>query len=106
MGGLKARLGDSYDKHEEDLAMVLVDKGLVNMTDHFMPKRRCSGAGSWTWRIHREGRQVTGRGNYILSTDRRNFTNTGMREPRHGTDHRMILAVIRGEGALRNSCYR
>ena len=47
-----------------------------------------------------------GRGEYILSTDRRNFTNTGMKEPLHGTDHIMILALLQGEGALCNRRYR
>ena len=30
----------------------------------------------------------------------------GLKESRHGTDHRMILAVLQGEGALCNSHYR
>ena len=37
MGYLNARLGDPREKHEEDLEMALVDRGIVNMTDHFMP---------------------------------------------------------------------
>ena len=45
------------------------------------------------------------RGDYILSTDKRNFTNAGLRESCRGTDHMMILPVIRGEGALCNRCY-
>ena len=30
--------------------------------------------------------------------DRCNFTNASLREPRHGTDHKIILAVLGGEG--------
>ena len=37
MGDLNARLGDPYDKRKEDLATALVDRVLVNMTDHFIP---------------------------------------------------------------------
>ena len=37
MGCLNVRLGDSRDKLEEDLSTALVDRGLVNMTYHFMP---------------------------------------------------------------------
>ena len=37
MGDLNARLGDPCDKCEEDLATELVDRGMVNMTYHFMP---------------------------------------------------------------------
>ena len=37
MGDLNARLGDPSEKREEELAMALVEGGLVNRTDHFMP---------------------------------------------------------------------
>ena len=40
MGDLNARLGDPRDEREEDPVMALVDRGLINMTDHFMPLRR------------------------------------------------------------------
>ena len=48
---------------------------------------------------------MTGRGDYILSTDRSSIVNEVLRETSHGTDHRILLAVIQGEGALRNCCY-
>ena len=55
--------------------------------------------------MQRDGKRVMGRGDFILSTDRRSFFNAGLQETRHGTDHRIILAVLRGEEALRNCCY-
>ena len=70
MGDLNAQLGGAREKCEEDLAMVLEDQDLVIMTDHFFHRRRYRGSGSWTWSMQREGRQVTWRGDYILSTDR------------------------------------
>ena len=48
MGSLNARLGDPYDKHEEDLVMALVDRGLINMTDHFMLQQWYRGSGRWS----------------------------------------------------------
>ena len=48
--------------------------------------------------MKQEGHQVKRRGYYILSADRRNFANTGLSEPCHGMDHRMILEVLRGGG--------
>ena len=56
--------------------------------------------------MQRDGRQVTGRGYYILSTDSISFSNAELQETHHGTDHRLILAVLRGERALCNRCYR
>ena len=48
IGDLNVQLGDLRDKHEEDLATSLVDRGLVNMTGHFMPRRRHRVAVRWT----------------------------------------------------------
>ena len=104
MGDLNKSLGKPCTKCKEDLETLLSDRDLVKMTDHFLPRRRYRGASSWTRSTKREGRRVTGRGEYILYTDRISFTNTGMQETRHGTEQSMILAVLRGEGALHNHC--
>ena len=56
--------------------------------------------------MQREGQQVTGRGDYILSTDRSSFTNARLWLTYHGIDHRMILVVLQGEGALCNPHYQ
>ena len=48
---------------------------------------------------------MKGRGDYIFYMERCNFTNACMREPCHGTDHRMVRTVLRGEGALHNRRY-
>ena len=106
MGDLKARLGDPRDEREEDLVMALADQGLVNITDHILPRRQYQGAVSCTCSMQRDGIHIMGRGYYILSTDKRSFVNVGLQETRHGTDHRLILAVLRLEGALCNCCYR
>ena len=55
MGDLNVRLGDPCDECEEDLVTALVERGLVNMTYHFMPQRRYRGAGRWTFCMHWEG---------------------------------------------------
>ena len=53
-----------------------------------------------------KGRQVTVWGEYALSIDRIKFSNAGFKEGRLHTDHRMVLAVLRGERELRNRMYR
>ena len=55
MRNINVRLGDPPYEREEYLATELVDRGLVNMTKHFMPKRRYRVAGRWIWSTHREG---------------------------------------------------
>ena len=106
MGDLNARLGNPREKLEEDLATVLADRVLVNMKEHFLPRRRYRGADVWVWSMQRDRIQITGREDYILSTDRNSFVNKGLWETCRGTYHRLILAVLRGEGALRNCRYR
>ena len=84
----------------------LADRGLVNMIDYLSPRKRYRGVGGWTWSMQRYRRQMTGRGDYFLSTDRSSFVNAGLQETQHGTDHRIILAVLRVEGALCNRRYQ
>ena len=99
------RLGDPHEEHEVELWTEPLDRGMANMTYQLITRQRYRGVGSWTWCMKREGQQVMGRGYCILSTDRRNFTNAGLQESCHGTDHNIILAMLQGEGALRNCRY-
>ena len=46
--------------------------------------------------MQRDRRQVTGRRDYILSMNRSIFVSAGLQETHHGTDYRLILAVLRG----------
>ena len=43
----------------------------------------------------REGRVVRFRTDYILGTDRFLFWNVSVRDPRHNTDHYMLLGCLR-----------
>ena len=79
LGGLNARLMELRYTREEDLATALADRGLVDMTAHFIPRRSYRGAVSWAWRMRREGIQVTGRGDYIIILYRYIFSNVGVR---------------------------
>ena len=47
-GDLNGQLGDSRDGREEDLETTMVDRGLFNMPDHFMPQRWYRGASTYT----------------------------------------------------------
>ena len=75
---------------------MLSHRVLVNMTDHFLPRKLYRGAGIWTWSMQREGQWVKGKGCCILSIDKHSFTIAGLREIRNGTDHRIIMVVLLG----------
>ena len=49
MGGLNLQLRKPRDERKEEFPTELEDRGLVSMTDHFMPQWRYRGAVSWTW---------------------------------------------------------
>ena len=53
----------------------------------------------------REGRPISGWGDYILGTTRREFYKLGFREPRMPIDHRMVLVELIGKGSRRNLWY-
>ena len=55
--------------------------------------------------MRRDGRPITGRGDYILGTELREFYYVYIKEPRVSMDHRMILAELKGNGVRRNCKY-
>ena len=78
----------------EDIATELATAGLKDMARHFLSreKRWCR---DWrTWGILRKGREVRSRTDYILGTDRRLFRNVTVRDPRHNSDHYMVLGCL------------
>ena len=79
---------------EEDLALVLAGSGLGDMTAYCMPRWRYQGTESWTWQMRCEGRLVTRRGDYILSSYKNDFIKAGLRDARLHTYHHIFLAVI------------
>ena len=60
LGYLNLRLQELCEAQEEELATVVMDFGLVNMTDNFVPRKRYIGDVLWKWRIRRDVWQVMG----------------------------------------------
>ena len=53
----------------------------------------------------REGREVRSRTDYILGTDLRLFWNVSVRDPRHNSDHYMVLGYLRSAPLREHSEY-
>ena len=66
-------------------------EGLEYMSEHFFPHRRSWFRDGRAWMMILEGREVR----YILGTDRRLFWNVSVRDPRHNSDHYMVLGCPR-----------
>ena len=75
VGKLNALLSQPQDQCKEDLTTDIVNYGLVDHTLHFIPRWRYRGKVGWSWRMWRDRRHITGRGDYILGTDHREFYN-------------------------------
>ena len=95
--------------HNTDHYMVLgLTEGLEDMVHHFMPRGRRWCRDRRTWDMRRQGQVVRSRTDYILGTDRHLFQNVAVRDPRHNTDHYMVLGCLPGTPLAttrRYSCY-
>ena len=93
-GDLNTDLGDvENDKRGSEIAAAMTEAGVEDMTAQFLPRKRRWGRGRErrTWSMVREGKVVRSRTNYILGTDRSLFRNVSVRDPRHNTDHFMVV---------------
>ena len=82
------------DQRGEDIAADMLTEVLEDMSAHFLP--RCH---SWCryrkkWSMFREGREVRSRTDYILGMDRCLFGNVSVRDPRHNSDHYMVMGCL------------
>ena len=65
------------------------------MTAHFLPRKRLWGRERRTWSMVRDGKVIRSRTDYLLGTDRSLFRNVAIRDPRHNSDHYMVVGHLR-----------
>ena len=82
------------DRREEDMAATMAMEGLEDMLAQFLLRRRPWCRDGRTWSMLQKGREVRSRTDYILGTDRRLFGNVSVRDPRHNSDHYMVLGCL------------
>ena len=82
------------DSRGEDIAAELATEGLGDMSEKFLPRRRPWCQDGRAWSMLREGRDVWSRTDYILGMDRRLFGNVSVRDPRHNSDHYLVLGCL------------
>ena len=69
-------------------------EGLEYMSAQFLPRRHSWCRDGKTWSMIREGKEVRSRIDFILGTDCRLFGNVSVRDPRHNSDHCMVLGCL------------
>ena len=81
-GDLNTAMEDpENNQRETEIAAVMIEAGLEDMTAHFLPQRRRCGQESRTWSMVQEGKVVRSRTEYLLGTDRSLFRNVSVRDP-------------------------
>ena len=79
------------NRRGDDIAAAMEAEGMEEISAHFLLLRRSWCRDGRTWSMIREGREVRSRTDYILVTDRILFGNVSIRDPRHNSDHYMVL---------------
>ena len=95
VGDFNADLGTPEgDRRAEAIATLLATEGLEDMARHFLPREIRWCRDQRTWGMIRKGREVRSRTDYILGTDSCLFRNVAVRDPRHNSDHYMVLGCL------------
>ena len=72
----------------------LATEGLKDMSAHFLLRQSSWFWDGSTWSMICADREVRSRTVYILGTDRRLFWNVSVWDPRHNSDHYMVLGCL------------
>ena len=91
-GDFNVNLADlEGDRRGEDIAAAMATEVLEDMSAHFQRSWCRDGR---TWSMIQEGREVRSRTDYIMGMDHRLFGNVSVRDPRHNSDHYMVLGCL------------
>ena len=90
---------------DEDIVVVVAMSGLEYLAVHFFPRRRLWCRYRRTWAVVRQGRVVRSRTDYILGSDRLIFQNMALWDPRHNSDHFMVVGCLRRASLREHSRY-
>ena len=105
-GDFNTDLGNTAsDGRVMDIAEALTEAGVEDMTVHFLLSKRPRGRERRTWIMVREGRVIRSRTDYLIGTDRSLLRNVAVRDPRHNSDHYMVVGHLRSETAREHARY-
>ena len=88
-----------------EIAAALTEAGVKDMSAHFLPRKRLWGRERQTWSMVREGRVVRSRTDYLLGTYQSIFRNVSVQDPRHNSDHFMVVGHLRSATARDHARY-
>ena len=104
LGDLNANIHNPQTDRDMAVTEQAAAMDIQDMSRQFRQRRRTWAKGRWTWRMRRRGRWISSQPDYILATDkaRRLISNCAMRiSNHHKSDHRAMIAMIRGGDSRR-----
>ena len=100
VGDFNTDLGDTASNGRgTEIAAALTEAGVKDMTAKFLLRKRTWGRERRTWSMMREGRLIRSWSDYLLGNDGSLFRNMAVRDPRHNSDHYMVVGHLRSETA-------
>ena len=104
LGDLNADLADPRDERARAVATEMAMLGLDDMLQHFRQRRAFRHRTTW-WQ-QRASETYRSRCDYILGTDRRQFTSVSIRDPSlFSSDHFLVLGTISSDTLRENKAY-
>ena len=88
-----------------EIAAAITEAGLEDTKAHLLPRRQRWGRERRTWSMVREGKVVWSRTDYILGTEQSLIRNVSIRDPRHNTDHFMVVGYLHSAPAREHAKY-
>ena len=105
-GGMNTNLADPEgERRKDDIVATIMTEELEDMSEHFLPRRLPWCRDGRTWSMLRKGREVRSRTDYILETDHRLFRNVSIQDPRHNSDHYMVLGFLHSASLTEHTRY-
>ena len=93
------------NRRAENIATDIATAGLEDMAQHFLPRGRRWCRDRQTWDMRRKGQVVQSWTDYILGMDSRLFRNVAFWDPRHNSDHYMVLGCLPSAPLLETKRY-
>ena len=105
-GGLNVDLGKEVGwVRDKEITVAVATPGLDDIAGRFFLRQRTSCQDQRTCAKVRQGRVVRSRTDYILGSDRWIFQNVAARDPRHNSNHFMVVRCLSGASPREHSCY-
>ena len=93
---LNTDLEDSEsDRRGSEIGAAMMEAGVEDMTAHFLPRKYRWVREIRKWSMVQEGKVVRSRTDYLLGTDRSLFRKVSVQDPRHNTNHFMVVGCLR-----------